>query len=285
MYTQPFGVLPRVCLMIMAAALWLSPVQADESAGAVKLKKALELVELRQAFKDMPEQLISGLDQLPAESMADVRRAELLELAKRLFGADALLDDVRGRMTGEVTPAQLDAVIGFYSSPLGRKLVAMEVAASGSDSQARIETEGASLYAEIEKNDPDRVAAFDRIESAIRMEDMMSSMIMNMSYAMISGMAGTSMLPQELTDEQIAALVNQQMEATRGLVAQFLNNFFAYTYRDASNADLEGYAAFTETESGRAFNTVLVRAMIDAMVQRSRAFGHGLMVLRGVRRT
>ena len=93
------------------------------------------------------------------------------------------------------------------------------------------------------------------------------------------------MLPQQLTDEQIAALVNQQMEASRGFVRQFLNNFFAYTYRNASNDDLTAYADFTETEAGRAFNTVLVRAMIDAMVQRSRAFGHGLMVLRGVRRT
>lgn len=285
MHLQRFDILPRFILMIFALCFWMAPAAADESAGAGKLDKALELVELRSAFNDMPEQLIKGLDELPDESLADVRREELVGLAEKLFGADAVLSDVRDRMTGQVTPAHLDAVIEFYSSPLGKKLVAMEVAASGSESQTKIETEGAALYADIQSNNPRRLKSFDRIEKAIRMEDMMSSMIMNMTYAMISGMAGTSMLPQQLTDDQIAALVNQQIQASRGLVRQFLNNFFAYTYRDATNEDLQGYADFAETEAGRAFNAALVRAMIDAMVQRSRAFGHGLMVLRGVRRT
>ena len=285
MHLQQLDILPRFILTIFALCFWMAPAVADESAGTGKLDKALELVELRAAFNDMPEQLIKGLDELPDESMADVRRDELIGLAEKLFGADALMGDVRDRMSGQVTAAHLDAVIEFYSTPLGRKLVAMEVAASGSESQTKIETEGAALYADIKNKNPDRLNAFDRIEKAIRMEDMMSSMIMNMTYAMISGMAGTSMLPQQLTDDQIAALVNQQIQASRGLVRQFLNNFFAYTYRDATNEDLQGYADFAETEAGRAFNAALVRAMIDAMVQRSRAFGHGLMVLRGVRRT
>ena len=285
MHLHRFGVLPRVFLTIIALCFWMAHASADESTGAGKLDKALELVELRAAFNDMPEQLIKGLDDLPEESMADVRRDELVGLAEKLFGADELVGDVRDRMVGQVTPAHLDAVIEFYSSPLGRKLVAMEVGASGPESQVKIETEGATLYADIKNNNPERLNSFDRIEKAIRMEDMMSSMIMNMSYAMISGMAGTSMLPQQLTDEQIAALVNQQIQASRGMIRQFLNNFFAYTYRNATNEDLKGYADFAETEGGRAFNSALVRAMIDAMVLRSRAFGHGLMVLRGVRRT
>ena len=268
--------------LAVLAAVIVGPAHAD---SAAKLREALDITEVRKSMESYPEDLSASLTEVPDADLGDVRREDLEALAERHFNGDALTEDIFQRMLGKVADAHLDEVIAFYRSDVGQRMVRLEVASAAPGEAERIQMEGPELYRRAAEDDPDRVEFYDRIAESIGLEDLMTAMTMNMSYAMISGMAGSAALPQALTDEQIIAIVNAQADQMREYVRDFVRGMFAYTYRDASKRDLAAYAEYAETEAGRAFNEAMVAAIQGALVDRMRAFGHELMVLRGVRRS
>ena len=276
---RPVGVISALAALL---AVHAGPAHAD---SAAKLREALQVTEVRKSMDSYPEDLSSSLAEVPDADLGDIRRKDLDALAERHFNGDALTEDIFNRMLGKVSEAHLDEVIAFYRSDVGQRMVRLEVASAAPGEAKRIQTEGPELYQRAAENDPERVEFYDRIAESIRLEDLMTAMTMNMSYAMISGMAGSDALPQALTDEQIIAIVNAQSGEMREYVRAFVHGMFAYTYRDASKEDLAAYAGYAETEAGRAFNGAMVAAIQGALVDRMRAFGHELMVLRGVRRS
>jgi len=269
-----------LCLLLLIPAS--VPARADETG---KLRNLLDLV----GFSTYLEAIPSGLEQAfadPSGPMADeaVREAAS-DLARAHFSPEAMTEEVIASLDGALTGEQLDELTAFYSDGLGKRATELEVAAQQPGMDATVEAEGLALLQALAAEKDPRLDLYRRIVASTRTVENGTTLGMNMTYAMLSGMMGSPALPYQLTDEQILGIVNQQSGQIRAQVEAAAYTQMAYTYREMSLDELGAYADFIETGTAQLFYQRVEAALRTGLLSRAQGFGHDLMVLMGVRKT
>jgi hypothetical protein len=204
-------------------------------------------------------------------------------VADRVFQPDILFRAVAALVDGKFDDAEYDALDAYFSQGVGLRVTEAEKYAQSPENAAEIEEETPGIIEDLLANNRERL---NQIEQMIETTDVVGSgtaMAMNLGYAMISGMASAGELPGGFTDDQILMMLNARRDQ---IEAEVFNNAVlsaAFTYRDISNADMEDYLVFLQSDLGRKLYSVLEDAQVGVLTEASRKFGHDLMVLSGVR--
>jgi hypothetical protein len=101
-----------------------------------------------------------------------------------------------------------------------------------------------------------------------------------MGRATALGMAAADERTASLGDETIQTIDNALEKARPAMTAQMKQGMIlvlAYTYRDASVAELRDYVKFYSTPAGKQLNRAVVEGMNTAFTQAGSDFGHALM--------
>jgi hypothetical protein len=204
-------------------------------------------------------------------------------LADRIFRPDVLFAAVATRVDDKFDDAEYDALEAYFSQGVGQRVTEAEKYAQLAENAAERQAETPLIIEELLANNPERL---DQIKQMVEAMDLVSSgaaMAMNLGYAMISGMASTGKMPGGLTDDQILMMLNSRRDQIEAEVFNSTVLSAAYTYRDISNADMDDYLEFLQSDLGRKLYSVLEDAQVGVLTEASRKFGHDLMVLSGVR--
>jgi hypothetical protein len=167
---------------------------------------------------------------------------------------------------------------------LGKRATELEVAAQQPGVEGLVQTEGLEILQRLTESKDERLFAYQRMVQSTNALEIGTTLAMNITYAMISGMMGSAQLPYSLTDEQILELVTQQSERIRAQGTAAILANFAYTYQEMSIDDLAAYATFLESDMAQTFYSRMGEAFENALLPRVRSFGHDLMVWMGVRK-
>ncbi|WP_435258133.1 hypothetical protein ACSBLW_18855 [Thioclava sp. FR2] len=169
--------------------------------------------------------------------------------------------------------AAIEQIAAFFGSDQGRNALQLEIAARRALLDPSAEDAAKVAWEDMLAEDHPRVAMLKRFAEA---NDLIESNVMgalNANLAFYKGMAATGAFPDEMTEEQMLSDVWSQEPEVRAETEDWLFPFLALAYQPMSDADLEAYTAFSETEAGQKINAALFSAFDDVFTDISFALG------------
>ena len=202
-------------------------------------------------------------------SAEEVQR--LLRATDAAFAAETLRPSVRRALAARVLPGQLEALETWLGGELGRRITAIEVAASRPDRDSERAIR-AGIVRLREASEARRRLIENLVEST-RSAEAITNMTINVAVAVQRGMASVKPdgppAPVATLREAFAAQRAQMQQAYRGM-SQAL---FAEMYQALPDADLASYQDFLRSAAGQQFLDATIQAMEQALVEAAERLG------------
>lgn len=254
------------------------------SKDSARLSDFLTLVGFDTFLASISSGINHAMESSPIVDVDESMRAAIGELTAIYFDPSRMKQSIVENMVDALSDAQLDELSVYYSEGLGKRATELEVASQQPGMEEIVQTEGLKILQKLTESKDERLLSYQRIVQSTNAVEIGTTLAMNISYAMISGMMGSPQLPYSLTDEQILEIVGRQSEQIRAQVTEAIFVNFAYTYREMSIDDLAAYTIFLESDKAQTFYSRVREAFQETFLPRVRAFGHDLMVRMGVRK-
>jgi len=220
----------------------------------------------------MPAQLEGNATRdVPPEAGDAVKKILLDAFASKMLVAAA--EESLGRVK---QPQQLTDASAWFKQPLGKKMVAMEIAAGRPEASKELE----AYAAEIQKTPPARqritlVQRLDNVTDASRFTvQILASLTANLARSVSEATPGGKQPSDADLQTLIRTMHNKLEEPMRN--ATLVQNLF--TFRAASDAELNAYIDWLDSPVGRTSIQLGKDAMMDAMVASADVAGKRLGV-------
>jgi hypothetical protein len=286
-YVRKACVIPAIALAFIVG--FAAPGFTAERKPADRLPELIRLVGLDTAFDHTGAILKSGMKQGMRQAAADPKTSGNAAYTEKVVAAvdpavdlafppDALQREFLRAMEGRLNNADLDAIFAFFRAPLGARMTALENAKIKEGPDAPMKKAGE--LAELLKREPERTEVLKQLDSALRLTEISTNQMFNMSRAVAIGMAAADEKTTALPAEAIQA-IDQALEKMRpALMAQLKDRIalsLTYTYREASVSELRQYVAFLKSPAGKKLYGTVVPALHEILVRAGIEFGHALM--------
>lgn len=225
-------------------------------------KTALVSALMHQSGMDVQIELI------PAQVKAGIRDSAQhgapmdVVIQDKLVGAldtQSLNQSVQEYMIEEMSSGEIEQVLAWLESPLGKRVVGMEVRASQLDTMLKV----VKVF-ETERDRPGRMARIHRIDEAVLSKERTKDLMINMQAFFGMAMVAESGTTQRVSYGQTRYNMERAMAPMWGELEQVVTMMYLFTYQGLSDAELDQYIEFTESPIGRKYNQVLYEGLSHA---------------------
>lgn len=164
--------------------------------------------------------------------------------------------------------------LAWLRSPLGRRITALEEAAAAPDSLEALQAYREKLAKRPAA--PGRLALAERLDAVFAVSEFALDGAIAASLAVALTLDATVPTLQRTDPDELRARVEAERSRLRPSLVEMTKISLLYTYRDLSDAELERYATFGESESGRWYNRVLQKALLETYVSAAMGVGEAL---------
>lgn len=257
------------CLFLLLPAGLSAQAQrvADDILTAMKIEALFAIMQ--------DEAVASGLD-LGASMMPGRELSGWKTTLERLNAPARVLPDYRDRFVQALPEAQAPAVLGYLRTPLGRRIVTLELSAREALNAPGIRAAVLDRVAQMRSAGAPRIAAVDRF---IAVNDLVDANVMgalSANAAFLSGLAGAGTAQGRAGRADLLADVWAQEPEIRAETQDWLTAFVALAYRPLSDAELQRHIAFSRSPAGQALNAALFDAFDIVFTRLSRETGEAL---------
>ncbi len=244
-----------------AIAAWISVASCAAAEGrATELVEALRLGDVVEIMAQ--EGLVQG-EELDADLLGGSGDASWARVVAGIYDAPHLAREVHEGFVAALDPEAADPLLDFFSSPVGRRIVDLEVEAR----RALLDPDVEAAAGSAARNAPaDRR---DRIEAFIDANDLLDRNVagaMNSSLAFYTGMAQGDAFGGSLDEAAIVADVWAQESQIRRDTRDWLFAFLSLAHAPLDPEQYDAYLALGESPEGQALNAALFEAF-DAMFE------------------
>lgn len=217
-----------------------------------------------------------GLDygrSLDTDMLAGRGGAGFTALVEGLYDEDRMAATARDRFAGDLAEADVAPMIAFFETPLGRRIIALELSARQAMLDDGVEEASRDRIAGMDEAGDPRVEMLNRF---VEINDLVESNVMgalNASYAFYQGMEQGGALEDEMGEADILTDVWSQEEEVRADTEGWVYAFLALAYQPLTDEELARYTAFSETEAGQELNRAIFVAFDRMFVDISRGLG------------
>lgn len=262
---------------VFLAALPALPVtafaeQAPPSARAAELEQVLMIPDLLEVMQregiaygdDLAAQFFNG--QPDGDWQADVSRIYDPVRVGRAF--DALF-------TAELAKTGVDPapMIEFFRSPLGQRILTLELSARAAMIDDAIEEEAKVALDRLEDEGDARLSMIRAYVEVNHLIDMNVSSALNANLAFLSALSASGGFQQQMPEDEILSQVWSQEEEVRSETERWLLAFSLMAYSPLSDEEMRTYISFSETPAGVALNRALFAAYDGIFTDISRELG------------
>lgn len=269
--------LPRLAL---AAFLSLGlPVTAqttsDTTASSVSIAQLGEVMQLDELFEVLREEGISygaelEADMFPAgggpgwaRAISDIYDIPVLRARFNRALREGLAPD----------PEALAAIIDFFSSDLGARILTLEIEARRAFLDDAAEDAARVAADKLRAGREPRARQIDRFIEAADLLEMNVAGALSGNLAFMSGMNETGINGVKLPQEEVMEQVWGQEAQIRNDTESWLQAYLGLAHSPLTEAELEAYIAFWETPAGQRLNAVLFTAFDQVFNGVSRDLG------------
>jgi hypothetical protein len=183
----------------------------------------------------------------------------------------SLNQSVQDYMVEEMSLDEIQQVLSWLASPLGKRVVAMEISASQPDTMMKM----FEVY-KTEQARPDRLERIQRIDEAVLSKERTKDLMVNIQVFFGMAMAAESGAMQRASYGQTRYNMEQAMAPMWGELDQVVTMMYLFTYQGLSDAELDQYVEFTESSVGRKYNQVLYEGLSDAFTNAGKSLRQSL---------
>lgn len=161
----------------------------------------------------------------------------------------------------------------FFGSDLGKRIVALEVAARRSLLDDKAEAAAKALWDKASARKTHRVK---QVERFAQINDLIESNVtgaLNSNLAFFRGLSAGGAFEQPMPEDEMLAQVWSQESVIRADTADWLYPFLMMAYKPLSDDDFDRYIAFSESKSGKKINAAIFAAFDSMFVQLSATLG------------
>jgi hypothetical protein len=239
-----------------AAAKQSGPAKPAAPAPEKVIADVLAASGIDQHLNQLPQQLIAGVKQ-PGATPAKASPAVLgaIETAvTEAFTAQKFRDRLGADLKKNFDAKRMQSLLAEMSTPEAKRMVALEQTAAAPEELAKYARSQAA-----NKQSPQRKDLIKRIDAATHASDLAVEAAFASMKELATGIAGDNAKRAASVDKIIE---KQRASATAGIRNSTFSNL-AYTYRDASDADLEAYAKAYESENYKWFNGIVYASLLE----------------------
>jgi hypothetical protein len=230
------------------------------------IEDALLASGMKRQLEQLPQQLIAGVreagKQLPKASPAIVNAIE--NAVTESFTAQRFHDRVSASLKKNFDQKRLQALLGDFSTPAAKRMVDLEQAAPSKDEFARFIRSPAGA-----RPSSQRASAIKRIDAATRAGDLAVDVAFSSMKAVALGVVGEGPGKAGAVDK---AIEKQRASATQKIRDATLRNL-AFSFRDASDAELAEYARIHEAENSKWFTDIVYTSLLEEVKSASALAG------------
>lgn len=262
----------RLPIILVAAFLCALPLRAA-GADPAALLTTLRIPEMIAVMQD--EGIAYG-DELEEQLFPGAGGARWDEAVARVYDEPALLERFQSAFAARLAadPQAMDQIAGFFGTDRGQQILILEIEARRALLDEAVEEAAAVSVDDMRARDDPRLALLERFATANDLIEQNVSGALNANFAFYQGMSdGGAFDGAKMTEADMLAEVWAQEPDIRAETESWLYPFLALAYKPLSDADVEAYLAFSESEAGRAMNAAMFAAFDEVFREISRDLG------------
>ncbi len=255
-------------LLPVFAAAQTSPRPSDAVLDALRLEPLLEQMQAEavETGRELAEQMLPGRD-----------TGGLTATIAGLNAPGRLSPRIRDRFAAALPVAEAGDILAYFTSPLGERVVSLELSARSALQSDGLEDEVLERLDQLGRDDPDRVAMFDRYITSNELVERNVVGALNANVAFLTAirevLSDFGTLP---SDGDVYEQVSAQEPEIRETTQNWVRAFVGLAYQPLSDGELERHVDFAETEAGRALNNALFAAFDEIFEEVSASTGAAL---------
>lgn len=186
----------------------------------------------------------------------------ILDSADRAIVPSTILDEIRGSLKYSLSEREIQTLLKWYESEIGKRITAAEEEASTPEAYELMINSAQEMLEDSE-----------RVEVAARLDELLGATDMTMDIQKMSGLAVysaimTAMAPeQELNPEAFQSQMAEMEPQMRENVRQLVLVSFIYSYQQIDDDSLAEYEAFLNLPVSQKFNSAVVTGLNRGFTQ------------------
>lgn len=260
--------------LLAASPLW------GQAVGAAQLRALGDVLRMDQTLAVMQTEALANADEITPDLFGtpdvpawDAAVAELFDPAK----ARAVFDTALAGAAGTLGSADLQAAADFFATPLGARLLDLELSARAAMIDNDVEAAAIESWAELQANplpaSTQRAALISGIVAANDLIETNVASALNGNLAFYQGLAESGAYGAGAGSDEMIREVWAQEAQLRADTEEWLYPYLAMAYAPLSDEDLQTYIDFSKSSAGRALSQALFIAFDGLGVQQSRGMG------------
>ena len=258
---------PQAVTATKAPAPAKAAAPADTGQARDKLiEEVLVATGLKQQLNQLPARLVAGVRQSDRQqtqaSAATVKAIE--DAVAKSFTADGFKGQVSADLIDNFDQKRMQVLLKDFSTPAAKSMTERERASPSPEALAQFARSPAAT-----KPSPQRAGLIKRIDAATRASDLAVETAFVSMKELSLGIAGANARKAAAIEKSIE---NQRAAATKKIRDATLLNL-AFSFRDASDADLGKYAAIYEAENSKWFYGLVYASLLKEVKRASTEAG------------
>ncbi|MBU0902100.1 MAG: DUF2059 domain-containing protein [Gammaproteobacteria bacterium] len=236
-------------LAVVLTLLLSLPALADDY---LQLYQAAGWPQQRMHFSDA----LQAAQERYRSSLPPAVHQALVNNSNQRFAAAAV--DQRAQQGLRQNLEQPTAALQFFQSPVGRKIVDAELLATRSDQLAR--------YANgLPRSDASATRRLQIRHLAQALPAKEAGAEVSLALAGVAADSLSQMLPGLLGGDSAQALLNSQRQRLMEQIGADLDNTLLHVYRELSDAELEEFVSFAQSDAGKAYYQAALAAIRNGL--------------------
>ncbi|WP_100638511.1 DUF2059 domain-containing protein [Marinobacter salexigens] len=193
-------------------------------------------------------------------------------VVRNSFSAADIEQKIVSNLEHNLSGKQLEAVEGWYKTPVARKISAAEIAASDPAAWGQIQARASELNKKYKGTD--RARMFERFDRAARATESAVDTTIAVQLGLATAMAAFS--SDSTNYDELKQKLGSQRSAIRGIVEQQVYDSYLHTYEKISAQEMGLYIDFLESEAGTAFSKTVTESIQQAITEPIESIGSQL---------
>ncbi|WP_417566431.1 DUF2059 domain-containing protein [Marinobacter sp.] len=257
---------PLIKPLLVTAMLFAGAAQA-----ATDARQVLEVSPVDDIVARYPAMMSQGIrDGLKRTGQLPPMVADTIgNVVSSSFSAADIEQQIITDLQNELTDAQLEAVQGWYETPVAKKISAAEIAASAPSAWQQIQARAPELKSKYEGSR--KAEMFDRFDSASRATESAVDTTIAVQIGLATAMAAFS--SDSANYDQLRQRIESQRSVLSGVVGQQVYDSYLHTYENISAQEMDLYLGFLESPAGAAFSKVVTNSIQQAITDPIESIG------------
>ncbi|MEJ8560658.1 DUF2059 domain-containing protein [Yoonia sp. GPGPB17] len=256
-----------LAVSMAGAPLWA---QSSDDAKVDALLKALAMPEMIEIMRE--EGLAYG-EVLAADMLPGGSSEQWGAAVSAIYDTQTMYEEVRGAFGEAIAGDDIDAMLAFFTSEPGIKIVGLEVSARRAlldDAVEEASKENAAIAM------MDQTPRYLMVQEFVEVNDLIEANVvgaLNSSYAFYTGLIDGGAMPAGVTAETALQDVWAQEPDVRNETTEWVYSFLMMAYQPLSDEELTAYIAFSRTDAGQDMSDALFTAFDGMFDDVSRGLG------------